>query len=74
MTEDPCAEARARVEQWEMQVEALEGKRDRAAMGKVIAPGVLSKLDAELTEAKKQLADAGADLRDCEAAGQLKAL
>ncbi len=66
MPDDLFEEAKWRVQQWEMKVEALEKKYDRAAMGKVIEAGALSKLDAELSESKKHLADAEAVLRGCE--------
>lgn len=72
MPEDPCSEARSRVQQWEMKVEALEKKRDRAAMGKVIKPGALSKLGADIAEAERHLASARDELEECEAAGQLR--
>ncbi len=65
VTDDPCAEARARVLQWEMKVEALIKKRAGAAMERVIEAGVLGKLDAELAEAKKHLYDAEAELKGC---------
>ncbi len=67
MLEDPCDEARAKVQRWEMEAEALQNKRDRAAMGKVVAPGVLAKLAAEIAEADKQLASARAELEEREA-------